>query len=137
MIILRIWFDIYLLFRSYSVLKLSLSLIAFWSCWLSLKFCSVRHLMTLLSSFLVISWYFNECCILVSHFRHSGHLDGFELDDLMISIISISPTGLVGFLGGDFLGFGWIDCCFALIDSFAGDNDLLLLLSLLSFLSFG
>ena len=65
-------------------------------------FSSVRLLIKFLSSDLVTSWYFNVCCILVSHLRHSGHLDDFEVDGLMISIISISPTGLVGLFGENF-----------------------------------
>ena len=51
------------------------------------------------------SWYFHICCIQVWHSRHSGHLYDFEVDGLMTSITSISPTGLVGLFGEDFPSF--------------------------------
>ena len=71
------------------------------------------------------------------HLRHSGHLDNFEVEGLMISITSISPTGLVGLFGEDFPVF--VRFCFGFTDSLClggGDEDLLLLLSSLSCLDF-
>ena len=105
--------------------------------WFSLMFSSVRLLITFLSSDLVTSWYFNVCCILVSHLRHSGHLDDFEVDGLMISITSISPTGFVGLFGENFPVFVWF--CFGFTDCLCfvgGEEDLLLLLSSLPCLDF-
>ena len=105
--------------------------------WFSLIFSSVRVRIILLSSDLVTSWYFNVCCILVSHLRHSGHLDDFEVEGLMISITSISPTGLFGRFGENFPVFVWF--CFGFTDCLClggGDGDLLLLLSSVSCFNF-
>ena len=135
--LMEMFSDYFFLFTSYRFLKLSLSVIVFFRSWFSLMFSSVRLLITFLSSDLVTSWYFNVCCILVSHLRHSGHLDDFEVDGLMISITSISPTGLVGLFGENFVIFVWFSFgftdCLCLV---CGDEDLLLLLSSLSCFNF-
>ena len=98
--------------------------------WCSLMFSSVRLLIILLSSYLVTSWYFYVCWILVSHLRHSGRLNDFEVECLMMSITSISPTGSVGLFGENFPAF--VRLCFAFTDCLClggDDEDLLLLLS--------
>ena len=69
--------------------------------------------------------------------RQSGHFDDFEVEGLMISITSISPTGLVDLFGENFSAF--VLPCFDFTDCFClggGDKDLLLFLSFLSCMDF-